>query len=214
MVVKKMFHSPRRSWHGFTLVELLVVIGIIALLIGILLPALSRARESAKRVNCLTNLRSLGQAMYLYANQSKDRLPNENPAFTAYDPAAINDVLVAFAKNYVGAAGTFHCPSSETPPQQDITSGDYVPVDSARGCYEFYSVFWQPEDGPKLSRISRAPLAWDLNGADPAPKNNAAQNHGNKGGNVVYGDGHADWQPAKDWDNTNWPKPAQEFYGK
>jgi prepilin-type N-terminal cleavage/methylation domain-containing protein len=67
--------ASRQPNKGFTLVELLVVIGIIAVLIGILLPGLSKARESAARVACASNMRQLALAMQMYANAYKDNAP-------------------------------------------------------------------------------------------------------------------------------------------
>jgi len=65
----------RQSKRAFTLVELLVVIGIIALLIGILLPALNEARAQARMTACLSNIRVLGQAMAMYVGDNKGTFP-------------------------------------------------------------------------------------------------------------------------------------------
>lgn len=64
-----------RKQRAFTLIELLVVVAIIALLIAILLPSLSRARELAKRSVCASNLRGMGQGMHIYSNNNKEWFP-------------------------------------------------------------------------------------------------------------------------------------------
>jgi prepilin-type N-terminal cleavage/methylation domain-containing protein/prepilin-type processing-associated H-X9-DG protein len=75
--------SPRDR-QAFTLVELLVVIGIIALLISILMPALSKARGAAQTIQCASNLRTIGQAIQMYVSENKGTLPY---TFAGYDNA-------------------------------------------------------------------------------------------------------------------------------
>jgi prepilin-type N-terminal cleavage/methylation domain-containing protein len=197
--------------RAFTLVELLVVIGIITILISILLPVLSKAREQSNKTKCMSNLRQLGQAMFLYAGAHKDRLPNCNPPGVAVNSAGADMALLALFNNYVRNPQLFYCPSdSSQPPEQILTAIPQQP-NSARISYDFYSVYWLPEYGPKLSGLKNAPLAWDV-GVDPSASPNPDQNHGPKGGNVVHSDGHAEWQEAKLWDRGNWPNPAHVNY--
>jgi len=95
-VSKPRSNTPRGSIQGFTLVELLVVIGIISVLISLLLPALTRAREQANSIKCMANLRSIGQAIALYASDNGGSLPygfvaqgmTIAPSNTPYNPAS------------------------------------------------------------------------------------------------------------------------------
>src|SRR5918993_1838989 len=80
----------KRERAAFTLVELLVVIGIIALLISMLLPALNKAREASKAANCLSNLRQINTAFLLFAHDNKGYLPQVGAAGTSADSFLIN----------------------------------------------------------------------------------------------------------------------------
>ncbi len=112
---------PPPRHHGFSLIELLVVISIIALLIGILLPVLAGARQSAQRVTCSSNLRQLGIAVSLYTNDSDDLYPPARPIPLPF--AAFNDTdppLYVPMKPYL-AIGTppetnavYRCPDDDT----------------------------------------------------------------------------------------------------
>jgi prepilin-type N-terminal cleavage/methylation domain-containing protein/prepilin-type processing-associated H-X9-DG protein len=224
----KRIHRTR----AFTLVELLVVIGIIALLISILLPSLNRARETANRVKCASNLRQIGQGLLLYANESRNGLYPRTVAgavadgVNAYTGSACTDPFQASGRpsnNDVTAAifllvrtqnlGTevFLCPSSSDekdqmanlPANQRSNFSWYksqsYSYTNPYGALWISGYRWNNALGPDMA------IAADKNpGVDQSQGNSqSAQstqkllnslNHDQEGQNVLYGDGHVQFE--------------------
>ncbi len=112
---------------GFTLIELLVVIAIIAILVGLLLPALARAREEARRTKCASNMEQIGRAIAAYYGNFADYWPRygsgyrrdlsiTNPDGTHPLDYKPTDSLTLVYPEYTSAMGIFGCPSTEDKP--------------------------------------------------------------------------------------------------
>src|SRR5258708_35443796 len=110
-----MNRMPSRCFRftvAFTLIELLVVIGIIGVLASLLMPALSRAKGKANDTKCISNLRQIGIALCIYADENQGRLPfAERRPTTPVNPTNILPRIVDVLSNHVGGAvAIFRCP--------------------------------------------------------------------------------------------------------